>query len=82
MVNEFLELLSEMSTVDCTVAHPVIKTTVVSCFGTPFGLGESCSISQPGLILDRTEDLVDGSLEWIEADFNFVNLNGVRKELS
>ena len=33
-------------------------------------------MSQPGLVLDRIEDSIDGGLEWIEAGVYSVDLNG------
>ena len=71
-----------MLIVDCTVAHLVIKDAVVFGFGTLWVRQKWSQTFQLGLVLDCTEDPIDGSLEWSEAGVNSVDLNSVPEELS
>ena len=44
IINELLELISELSTIDCTVACPVMESTVVSGSEAEAGLDVSAMI--------------------------------------
>jgi len=72
-----MELLSEGPTVDCTMAHPVMESTIVIGSGALRVRRKWSRTPQPGLVLDGAEDPIDGDLERSEVSVNLVDLNGV-----
>ena len=55
-----------MSTIDCTVSYPIMKDAIVFGSGTLQARRKWSRMSQLGLVLDCTKDLIDGGLGWSE----------------
>ena len=59
------------------MTHPVMECTVVTRFGALRIRREGSQVPYPRLVLDGTEDPIDGDLERSEVGIHPVDFNGV-----